>query len=312
MVHLAALKLDMKGLPADQLPSAVRLARQAFLFAPLVILIAALFIGYSVIRAGTLAIAAAAVVSWLTPHRMGPRRLFDALAISTAMALQIIAVCAAAGVIVGVIALTGVGARFSALLLGLAEANMLLALFFAMIISIILGMGMPTTAAYAVAASVVAPGLVQMGVEPLVAHFFVFYFAVVSAVTPPVALAAYAASAIAGTDAMRTSLESFRFALTAFIVPFMFFYDAALLGQGSALTIGWTLVTATTGVWALSHAVQGWLYGRLGILARLALVAAALFLISVGAMLDLAGFALFAAVIGWARWRHGRTAVAAA
>jgi len=312
MVHIAALKLDMKGLPADQLPDAARLARQAFLFAPLVILIAALFMGYSVIRAGTYAIAAAAAVSWLTPHRMGPRRLFDALAMSSGMALQIIAVCAAAGIIVGVIALTGVGARFSALLLGVAEANVLLALVFAMIISIILGMGMPTTAAYAVAASVVAPGLIQMGVEPLVAHFFVFYFAVMSAVTPPVALAAYAASAIAGTDAMRTSVESFRFGLTAFIVPFMFFYDAALLGQGSAMMIAWTMVTAGTGVWALSHAIQGWLYGRIGILPRIALAAAALFLISVGPLSDATGFGLFAAVGLWARWRHGRRAAAAA
>ncbi|MEM9221733.1 MAG: TRAP transporter fused permease subunit, partial [Pseudomonadota bacterium] len=222
-VDLEAVRSGMKGLPGDQLPTLGSLLRRAYLFAPMAILIYALFAGYSVVRAGTLAIAAAAVVSWLTPHRMGPRQLFRALGLSTTMSLQIIAVCAAAGIIVGVISLTGVGARFSALLLDLAQASTLLALVFAMIISIILGMGMPTTAAYAVAASVVAPGLTELGVEPLVAHFFVFYFAVLSAVTPPVALAAYAGSAIAGSDPMKTSVESFRYALTAFIVPFVFF-----------------------------------------------------------------------------------------
>ncbi|MEM8664272.1 MAG: TRAP transporter fused permease subunit, partial [Pseudomonadota bacterium] len=303
-IDLEAVRMGMSGLPKSELPTLGGLLRQAYLFAPILILIGALFGGYSVIRAGTLAIAAAAAVSWLTPSRMGPRRLFDALAVSTAMALQIIAVCAAAGIIVGVIALTGVGARFSALLLGLAEASTLLALFFAMIISIILGMGMPTTAAYAVAASVVAPGLTQLGVEPLVAHFFVFYFAVLSAVTPPVALAAYAGSAIAGSDPMRTSVESFRFALTAFIVPFMFFYNAALLGEGSAIQIAWTLVAASLGVWALSHGVQGWLFGRINVLVRVLLLGAALLMISGGLLEGALGIAAFVALVAY-RWKVG-------
>jgi hypothetical protein len=141
--------------------------------------------------------AAATVVSWLTPYRMGPRAILYAFEIATKMSLQLIAVCAAAGIIVGVIALTGIGTRFSSLLLGLAGQSQIVALFFAMIVAIILGMGMPTTAAYAVAASVIAPGLIQMGIQPLLAHFFIFYFAVMSAITPPVALAAYAGAAIA-------------------------------------------------------------------------------------------------------------------
>ncbi len=154
--------------------------------------------------------AAAAVVSWLTPYKMGPRAVLYAFEIATKMTLQLVAVCAAAGIIVGVIALTGVGTRFSSMLLGLADQNQVVALFFAMIVSIILGMGMPTTAAYAVAASVIAPGLIQMGIDPLTAHFFIFYFAVMSAITPPVALAAYAGAAIAQSDPMKTSVESFQ------------------------------------------------------------------------------------------------------
>ena len=141
--------------------------------------------GYSVIRAGTLATISAAVVSWFTPYKMNLRRVYGAFEIAGHMSIQIIAVCACAGIIVGVISLTGVGARFSNLLLSLADTSQLLALFFAMCIAILLGMGMPTTAAYAVAASVVAPGLVDLGIPLLTAHFFVFYFAVVSAITPP-------------------------------------------------------------------------------------------------------------------------------
>ena len=136
-------------------------------------------------------------------------------------------------IIVGVISLTGVGARFSSLLLGLAEASQLMALVFAMLIAILLGMGMPTTAAYAVAASVVAPGLVNLGIPPLTAHFFVFYFAVVSAITPPVALASYAAAGISGANPMETSVASFKIGIAAFIVPFMFFYNSAILMDGT-------------------------------------------------------------------------------
>ena len=202
MVDFEAAKLGMRGMREDELPKFNKMVRQAYLFVPIIILIVALFLGYSVIRAGTLATVAAAVVSWLTPHRMGLRAIFKAFELAGTMSIQIIAVCACAGIIVGVISLTGVGARFSSVLLDLAAASQLLALFFAMCIAILLGMGMPTTAAYAVAASVVAPGLVQLGIPQLTAHFFVFYFAVVSAITPPVALASYAAAGISGANPM--------------------------------------------------------------------------------------------------------------
>ncbi|WP_089659969.1 TRAP transporter permease, partial [Franzmannia pantelleriensis] len=232
MVDFEAARKGMRGMRKDEIPQFRRLVKQVYLFAPIIILIAALFMGYSVIRAGTLATASAAVVSWLSPHKMGIRAILKALQLAGTMSIQIIVVCACAGLIVGVISLTGVGARFSSLLLGLAGVSQLLALFFAMCISILLGMGMPTTAAYAVAASVVAPGLIGIGIQPLVAHFFVFYFAVMSAITPPVALAAYAASGISGANAMETSTTSFKIGLAAFIVPFMFFYSPAILMEG--------------------------------------------------------------------------------
>jgi len=289
MVDLTAQKHGMKGLPREELPQFSKLARQVFLFIPIIILIASLFMGYSVIRAGIYGMASAAVVSWLTPYPMGPKQILYALEIAAKMTLQLVAVCAAAGIIVGVIALTGIGTRFSSLLLGLADQNQAIALFFAMIVSIILGMGMPTTAAYAVAASVIAPGLIQMGIDPLTAHFFIFYFAVMSAITPPVALAAYAGAAIAQSDPMKTSVESFRLGLAAFIVPFMFFTSPAMLMQGSWFEVIHVTISAMLGIYLLSAAVQGWFFGALSMPLRAVLLVAALLMITAGWLTDALG-----------------------
>ena len=291
-VDLAAQKFGMKGLPRSELPRFDKLARQAFLFLPIFILIGALFMGYSVIRAGTLGMASAAVVSWLTPYPMGPRQILFAFEIAAKMTLQLVAVCAAAGVIVGVIALTGIGTRFSSMLLGLADQNQAIALFFAMIVSIILGMGMPTTAAYAVAASVIGPGLVQLGIPPLTAHFFIFYYAVMSAITPPVALAAYAGAAIAQSDPMKTSVESFRIGLAAFVVPFMFFSSPALLMEGSWFEIIHVVISALFGIYLLSSAVQGWFFGLLSMPLRAVLLIAALSMIAQGWFTDAIGLSV--------------------
>ncbi|MFC3285815.1 TRAP transporter permease [Litchfieldella rifensis] len=291
MVDFEAARKGMRGMRKDEIPLFSRLVKQVYLFAPIIILIVALFMGYSVIRAGTLATAAAAVVSWLSPHKMGIPSILRALQLAGTMSIQIIAVCACAGIIVGVISLTGVGSRFSSLLLGLAGFSQLLALFFAMCISILLGMGMPTTAAYAVAASVVAPGLIGIGIEPLVAHFFVFYFAVVSAITPPVALASYAAAGISGANAMQTSVTSFKIGLAAFIVPFMFFYSPAMLMEGSGLQILRVGVTATLGIVMLAAAVQAWFFGPIKALLRLVLLVGAVCMIYGGIYSDLAGLA---------------------
>ncbi|MBB5321550.1 TRAP transporter permease [Marinobacter oulmenensis] len=311
MVDFEAAKTGMRGMREDELPKFSRLVKQIYLFIPIIILVVALFQGYSVIRAGTLATVSAAVVSWLSPNKMGIREILHALDIAAMMSIQIIVVCAAAGIIVGVISLTGVGARFSVLLLDVAEASHLLALVFAMFISILLGMGMPTTAAYAVAASVVAPGLVQLGIEPLTAHFFVFYFAVVSAITPPVALASYAAAGISGANAMATSVASFRIGIAAFIVPFMFFYNSALLMEAGWFEIARALVTATFGVYLLSAGVMGWFARAAGNWpVRLLLIVAALLTIEGGIWTDLAGIGL--AVAAWMIQRKRAPSVATA
>ncbi|TVQ69205.1 MAG: TRAP transporter fused permease subunit [Oceanospirillales bacterium] len=300
MVDLEARREGMSGLARDQLPVFSKMIKQVYLFLPIIILITTLFMGYSVIRAGTLAMVSAAVVSWFTPYRMGVKEVLDALSLGTRMAIPLIAVCACAGIIVGVISLTGVGARFASMLLGIADTSQILALFFAMCISILLGMGMPTTAAYAVAASVVAPGLQQIGIPPLVAHFFVFYYAVLSAITPPVALAGYAAAAIAGTDPLKTAITSFKFGLAAFIVPFMFFYSPALLMDGTWTEILSVVISASIGIYLLAASIQGWfLRGGVNLIQRAILLVAAISMIAGGLMTDAIGLGLSAAVLVW-------------
>ncbi|MEM8571776.1 MAG: TRAP transporter permease [Pseudomonadota bacterium] len=301
MVDREACRSGLEGVPESEMPDRMALLKRAFLFLPILILIVALFVGYSVIRAGTLSIVAAVVVSWLTAHRMGPRQIVQALTDGTKMSVQIVTVCACAGLIVGVIAITGVGARFSALLFDLAQTSKLIALVFAMLIAIILGMGMPTTAAYAVAASVVAPGLIDIGVQPLIAHFFVFYYAVVSAITPPVALAAYAGAAIAGADPMRTSVSSFRVGLAAFIVPFMFFYSPGLLFEGPWIEILRNACTALVGVYALACAVQGWFAGPTNVAIRVLLLTVALMMIAGDWRTDIVGAMALAGLFAWRR-----------
>ena len=297
MVDLMAQRFGMVGLPRSALPKMGALMRQAYLFAPIVVLIWALFLGYSVIRCGTLSMITAAVVSWLTPHRMGPKQLFHALDLGARMTLQLVAVCAAAGIIVGVIALTGIGTRFSALLLGIADQSQLLAMMFSMVVAVILGMGMPTTAAYAVAASVIAPGLINLGIAPLTAHFFIFYFAVMSAITPPVALAAYAGAALAQSDPMKTSVESFRIGLAAFVVPYMFFFSDSLLMQGSWLDTIHVTASALLGIYLLSAGIIGWFFGRIGPVARALLIAGALGMLDAGWLSDAVGLGIAGALL---------------
>ena len=259
-----------------------------------------------------LSIAAILALAAVLAKGMGFRRAIKGLELGARMSIQILAVCACAGIIVGVIAFTGVGGKFANVLLLLAEGNQLLALVFAMLISILLGMGMPTTAAYAVAASVVAPGLQRMGIDPLIAHLFIFYYAVISAITPPVALAAYAGAGISGANPLSTSIESFKVGLAAFIVPFMFFYSPGLLMQGEWLVIGRNVVTALVGVYLLAGAVEGYFKGTLTWVTRIPLILAAVLMISGTFVTDIIGVVIAVLVYFWQRRKHASPAQVAA
>jgi TRAP transporter 4TM/12TM fusion protein len=311
-VELNARKLGLKGLPLSELPALAAMARKAYLFTPLVVLVVTLLMGYSPFRAGTLGIIAAIAVSWLDrAHAIGPRRLLSGLERAALDVLQLVAVCACAGIVVGVIALTGIGGRFSQLVLGLAAGSEVLAMLFAMLVALVLGMGMPTTAAYAIAASVIAPGLMRLGIEPLVAHMFIFYYAVISAITPPVALASFAAAGMAGADPWRTSFVALKLGLATFIVPFMFFVSPLLLGQGDLLPIVGVTATAALGVVMLACATEGWLVARLGLLPRAMLLVGSLCLIVPEPVTDGLGLGLgFGALLLDRMARRGRSAKA--
>ncbi|MCP8615620.1 TRAP transporter permease [Salirhabdus salicampi] len=296
MVDFEAIKKGMKGIARKDLPSFKSIMKKAYLFLPILLLISLLLQGFSVIMSGTYSIVACFVVSLFRKEtRMGLKKIIGALELGMKNTIQLLAVCACAGIIVGVISLTGVGLRFSSMLLSVADNSELLALVFAMFIAIILGMGMPTTAAYAVAASVVAPGLINLGIEPLFAHMFVFYYAVLSAITPPVALAAYAAAGITGTNPMKTGVEAFRLGIAAFIVPFMFIYSPQILMVGSFLEIGIAVITAAIGIYLLAAGVQGWFAGRNAhIVTRALLLVASVLSIYAGLKTDLIGLGFVA------------------
>lgn len=234
----------------------------------------------------------------------GWKRTLEALNIAARDCVQLVAVCACAGIIVGVVALTGIGGRFSELILGLAGANQLVAVLFAAFVALVLGMGMPTTAAYAIAAAVIAPGLAKIGVPVLVAHMFIFYFAVISAITPPVALASFAAAGMAQADPWKTSWIALKMGLATFIIPFMFFYAPVLLMKGDWSEIIQAFVSASIGVWFLAGSTEGWFGGRLAMPLRVAMFFAALCLIHPGTVTDLIGLALGVPIYLSQRLRH--------
>ncbi|WP_217648609.1 TRAP transporter permease [Falsiroseomonas stagni] len=318
---LNARKAGIRGLPREELPRWVDLGRRAYMAAPLVLLIVILLMGYSPFRAAAIGIAATIVIMLGTAlvHRMALRgegiggaiggaawetlkAIEAALSGSAKETMQLIAVCAAAGIVAGVIGLTGVGGRFATMLLDIAGASVFLAMLFAMVVAIILGMGVPTTAAYAIAAAVVAPGLIRIGVDPLVAHMFIFYFAILSAITPPVALASFAAASMAGADMWRTSVIAVKLGLATFIVPFMFWLSPALLAQGDLLPILQSFVTAGLGVWLLACSTEGWMMnGHLPLPLRLAAAAGGLALMIPEGITDVAGLAICAGLVFWQR-----------
>jgi TRAP transporter 4TM/12TM fusion protein len=305
MVDYEAIKLKLYGVPRHLLPSIPKTLKKAYLFIPVVVLIYALLAGYSVIMAGFWGIVSSFLVSLIAKEtRMGPKQVIEALEKGARGSIQLMAVCAAAGIIMGVIVLTGIGGRFAGVLLAIADTNVLLAMFFTMGVCILLGMGMPTTAAYAVAASVMAPGLVQItraspafahipaDIIVLMPHMFVFYFACVSSITPPVALAAYAGAGISGSDPMRTGVMSFRLGIASYIVPYMFFYAPEILLIGSTPMIILRTATALIGILALASAAQAYFRRHLNGVQRVIMLAASISLVSPSEFADILGVSL--------------------
>jgi len=323
---LNARKAGIRGLAREELPRWAHIARHAYMVAPLLLLIWMLVQGYSPFRAAGWGIGATLLIMFGTAAlhrttRQGQGAVAAAIgaARETAAAIyatlhgamremmQLIAVCAAAGIVAGAIGLTGVGGRFATMLLDVAGTAEFLAMIFAMLVAIILGMGVPTTAAYAIAGAVVAPGLIRIGVPPLSAHMFIFYFAVLSAITPPIALASFAAASMARADMWRTSVIAVKLGLATFIVPFMFWVSPALLAQGPLPEILQAFVTAVIGVWLLACATEGWMRnGPLPVPLRLLSASGGLALMVPEAWSDLAGLAVAVGLFLWQQRRYPR------
>jgi len=198
-----------------------------------------------------------------TRHHVTVDNILDALEGGARNVLAIAAACASAGIVVGVIDITGLGLSFSNFVIEAAQDKLIIALLLSMVAGIILGMGMPTTPAYIVQVALLVPALVKLGVQVEAAHLFVFYFAILSAITPPVAMAVYAANTLSQAKIMEASWAAVKLGATGFIVPFMFVYEPAILMQGSVLHITLVLLQATIGVIILAAALQRYFFGRL-------------------------------------------------
>ncbi len=294
MIDLYSGAAGLRGLTREELPVFRKImAQKGYLLVPIVVLLVCLMVlMYSPYRAALYGILSLIVVSWVRRiTRMGFRAVVTTLANGAKGSMEIIATCAAAGIIVGVLSQTGLGQKFAMIIFNYSGGNLLLALVFTMIIAIVLGMGMPTTAAYAISASVLAPALVrEFHVPPMAAHLFIFYFACLSALTPPVALASFAAAAIASARPWEVGWIAMKFALAGFLVPFMFVYGPAMVLQGSSVEIAMVIVTGLFGTLALAASVQGWLLKEAKWFERVVLLVAALCLIKPGWITDLIGF----------------------
>jgi len=299
MVHFRAGREGIEGIPKKDLPKVWEVLKKGWmLLLPVVTLIIFLAMGYSAIKAVFWSIMLLIVASWLGPpeYRMTPRRIIDSFIDGGITAVEVAAACACSGIIIGVVGITGLGLAFTSFIIGLSHGILFLALVLTMIASIILGMGLPTTAKYIILSTLAAPAIHRMGVPMLAAHLFILYFGVIADVTPPVALAAYAGAGIAGANAMRTGFNAVGLAIAGFIVPFMFAYNQALLFQGSITDILLSTVTAMLGVIALAAGVQGFYLSRLGTPERILFVVTAVALIKPGLMSDVIGIVVLGGI----------------
>lgn len=245
-VDIYAAKHGLKGIPRSQLPKVRSMLKQIYMLAPLIFLIFCMAVfNMTIVRSGLLTIIVTLVLVEINPKTRMTKEQWLQIPVQTVKsAVSVGIACAMAGIISGVIMGSGLGYRISSILTSVAGTSMLLLLVLTMVVSLIMGMGVPTTAAYLVLASLVAPTMIQLGIPPLAAHMFIFYFGCISSITPPVALAAYAGAGLAGCDPNKTGYKAFRLAFCSFLMPYLFVYNPVLLMEGGVLDILWSLVTA--------------------------------------------------------------------
>ena len=301
-VHYEAKKFGLKGTPRDQLPKFKDLfLEKGHLAIPLIVIIYLLVSGYTPMRAALAAIALSIICACLRKStRISFKQVIQGLIDGSKGVLGVLIACATAGIIIGVVTKTGVGLKVATALLDLAGGKLLPAMFFTMITSLILGMGVPTTANYVITSTIAAPALIQMQVPVLAAHMFAFYFGIVADVTPPVALAAYAGAGIAGANPMRCGVIAAKLAIAAFIVPYIFVLAPELLMiNATALTITYSALTAIIGMWGVSMAMIGFCQNLLNLPQRLAFLVGGVCMIIPGTLTDGIGIALIIVTFFW-------------
>ncbi|SDG91947.1 TRAP transporter, 4TM/12TM fusion protein [Alteribacillus persepolensis] len=241
--------------------------------------------------------------------RMSIKDILGALEQGAKISLVVAAACACAGIVIGVIELTGIGLRFSGILVELSNGNLFVLLLLTMIASIVMGMGLPPVASYIILAVIAAPAITQLGVPDIAAHLFIFYYGTLSAITPPVAIAAYTAGGIAKADPLKTSLTAVKLALVAFLIPFMFVYGPSLILEGSTLNIATAFITAVVGIFSLSVSLEGYWKIKVHPISRILLMTGALLSISVGILLDIIGIIVISLVMLY-EWKVTKERVA--
>lgn len=292
MTHFEAKRLGLRGLKEEEMPDRKYIFKKLYLLIPILVIIILMSTGTPVIHSAMYGILACIVVGIINPDvKFGLRQFIDALVDGARTAIGVVAATACAGIIVGVVVKTGLGLSLATSLVDLAGGSILLTLFFVMIASLILGMGAPTTANYVITSTIAAPAIVTLlapdvplSAAPLVvvlsAHFFVFYFGIIADITPPVALAAFAASAISGGDPIKTGIHSAKLAIAAFIIPYMIVLSPSLLMiDVTFIEVVWVVVTALLGMIAIGAGIIGYWYRPLHVIERLLLVAVGLALV---------------------------------
>lgn len=295
VIDLESAKWGLLGLKRSELPRLKEvLYSQGHLFIPLIVLILMLVVFfYTPMKSAFYSTLAILAVSYFRKNtRLGFRKILTSLKDGGINTLSVASACACAGIIVGMFTITGLGMKLSYILIQLSGGQLLPLLILMAVCNIILGMGMPTTAVYIILATLAAPALIKLGLSPMSAHLFVFYYGCLSHLTPPVALAAYAAAGLAESPPMKTGFSAWRIGLAGFIVPFMFVYGPALILEDSAINIIVAFVSAMIGIWALAISLEGYMFRPFPWWQRAIPFAASLMLIKPGIYTDLMGLAI--------------------
>ena len=305
MVDAKAVKLGIAGLKKEQLPQGREVLKNGwFLALPFLVLIALMMMNYTPMKAGFYAIVSLLVILLIFDRKkLNWVNITNALENGAKGVISVSVTSACAGIIVGVIMITGLGLKFTSIITTVSNGNLLIALILSAVVAIILGMGLPTVPAYIVMSSLVAPALIKMGVAPMAAHMFVLYFAVLSCITPPVAIASYAAAAIADANAIKVGFESVRLAVVAYIIPFVFVYNPVLLFDGKPIDIFLSFATAVLGCMALTWAIEGVVEGKIPWWARIVSLLAAAFLVWPEHLSDVFGVVIFAVLYYFYRYK---------